>query len=51
MMLFTALALVASALTAQGGERWVGLQGGYDLQNNNDRNAKDRPILGLAAGT
>ena len=50
-MLATALALVAAPLAAQAGQSWVGIQGGYDLQNNSSRNAKDNAILGLAGGS
>ena len=34
MFLATALALVAGPLAAQEGQSWVGIQGGYDLQDN-----------------
>jgi outer membrane protein OmpA-like peptidoglycan-associated protein len=51
LLLCTALALVATTLTAQEGDRWLGVQVGYALQNNSDRYAKDNLILGVAAGT
>jgi len=52
MMLFaTTLALVAAPLAAQAGQYWVGLQGGYDFQNNSSRDAKGNGIIGLAGGS
>ncbi|MDR3673660.1 MAG: OmpA family protein [Holophaga sp.] len=52
MMLFaTTLALVAAPLAAQAGQNWVGIQGGYDFQNNSSRDAKGNGILGLAGGS
>jgi len=50
-MLMTTLALVAAPLAAQAGQHWIGLQGGYDLQNNGSREAKDGGVLGLAGGS
>jgi OmpA-OmpF porin, OOP family len=50
-MLATTLALVAAPLAAQSGQSWLGIQGGYDMQNNSSRNAKDNGILGLTGGS
>lgn len=50
-MLATTLALVAAPLAAQSGQSWLGIQGGYDMQNNSSRNAKDSGILGLTLGS
>jgi len=50
-ILIPLLALTTLSLAAQDGASWVGLQGGYAIQNNSSRNAKDNPILGLAGGT
>jgi len=50
-MLATTLALVAAPLAAQSGQSWLGIQGGYDMQNNSSRNAKDNGILGLTLGS
>jgi len=51
MLLTVTLALVAAPLAAQAGQSWVGAQGGYDMQNNSSRNAKDNAILGLTGGS
>jgi OOP family OmpA-OmpF porin len=51
MLLATALTLVAGPLAAQAGQNWVGIQGGYDLQNNSSREAKGNGIVGLAGGS
>jgi OOP family OmpA-OmpF porin len=51
MLLTATLALAAVPLAAQAGQSWVGIQGGYDLQNNSSRNAKDNAILGLTGGS
>jgi outer membrane protein OmpA-like peptidoglycan-associated protein len=51
MTLAITLALVAGPLAAQEGQKWVGIVGGYDVQNDTDRGAKDNAILGLAGGT
>jgi OmpA-OmpF porin, OOP family len=51
LLLFaTTLTLIAGPLAAQEGQKWIGVQGGYDLQNNTERNAKDNAIVGGAAG-
>jgi OOP family OmpA-OmpF porin len=51
MNLAITLALVAGPLAAQEGQKWVGIQGGYDVQNVTDRGAKDNAVFGLAGGT
>ena len=51
LYLAVALALAAGPLVAQDGQKWIGIQGGYDFQNNGDRNAKDNGILGLTFGS
>jgi len=51
MFLATTLALAAGPLAAQAGPCWVGIQGGYDIQNNSSRQAKDNGILGVTAGS
>jgi OOP family OmpA-OmpF porin len=50
MFLATAMALVAAPLAAQT-QNWVGIQGGYDFQNNSGREAKGNGILGVAGGS
>lgn len=50
LTLATALALVAGPLSAQEGQKWLGLQGGYDWQANSERGAKDNPAFGLSFG-
>ena len=49
--LATTLALVAAPLAAQAGQNWVGIQGGYDMQVNSARDAKNNAILGLTGGS
>ena len=51
LILATTLALLAGPLAAQAEQKWVGFQGGYDFQNNSDRNVKDNPALGLTFGS
>ncbi len=51
MLLATTLALVAAPLAAQAGQNWVGIQGGYDWQGSDSRNAKDNGILGVTGGS
>jgi len=51
LFIATSLALVAAPLAAQAGQNWVGIQGGYDMQVNSARNAKDNAILGLTGGS
>ena len=51
LMIASTLALIAAPLAAQAGQNWIGIQGGYDLQNNSSRNAKDSAILGLTGGS
>jgi OOP family OmpA-OmpF porin len=48
---FVSLAVLTMPLSAQGIEKWVGIQAGYDWQQTSDRNAKDNGIFGLTAGT
>lgn len=50
LSLATALALVAGPLSAQEGQKWLGLQAGYDWQANSERGAKDNPAFGLSFG-
>ena len=50
MMVAATLALVAAPLAAQAGQAWVGVDGGYALQNNASRDAKDNAVLGLSGG-
>ncbi len=47
----TTLALLAIPLAAQAPRYWVGVQGGYDWQGTDSRNAKNNGILGVTAGT
>jgi OOP family OmpA-OmpF porin len=49
-MVAATLALVAAPLAAQAGQAWVGVDGGYALQNNASRDAKDNAVLGLSGG-
>ncbi|BDU74219.1 OmpA family protein [Mesoterricola silvestris] len=50
MTLATALALVAGPLSAQEGQKWLGMQAGYDWQANSERGAKDNPAFGFSMG-
>jgi len=50
MMVAASLALVAAPLAAQSGQAWVGVDGGYAIQNNASRDAKDNVVLGLSGG-
>jgi outer membrane protein OmpA-like peptidoglycan-associated protein/opacity protein-like surface antigen len=45
------IALLAAPLFGQGTQQWVGIQGGYDWQGTDSRNAKDNGVLGLTYGS
>jgi OmpA-OmpF porin, OOP family len=51
ILLSAAFVLVAGPLTAQQGQNWVGVQGGWDFQQSQERDAKNSGILGLTGGS
>ena len=51
ILLSTAFLLAAGPLLAQQGQNWVGVQGGWDFQQRQERDAKNSAILGLTGGS
>lgn len=51
LAILTTLSLSFLALPAETPNYWIALQGGYDWQQQNSRDAKDNAAIGLALGT